>query len=287
MPGINRSGRPTPLNHYLGRGAVELALIDDITGKPRDFRQVGNATAFSLNVESEKLDHRNSRSGVRTVDREIILEQKVGVTLTMDEATDFDNVALFLSGEAEGSVANPALGLTATGLAVEVTSGLKKGRSYNLVDADGNRLMDVRGTIVIKTGTIAGGYGSSTTLSALQYEIDRVWGTVFFPEGSTATAGHGVWLDYTTSTDEAPIDQVTMLTKTKQSAFLRFKAINPANSDVKLLVELHSVSLSADGDFSLIGEEFTELTLTGVAERNEVGFPDAPTGRIYYHANAI
>lgn len=286
MPGVNTSGKPSTENLYLGRGSIELAVINPTTYKPYDFRMIGNANAFSLNLETEKLEHQSSRSGVRTVDREIILQQKVGVSITMDEVMNFDNLAVFLSGQAEKGVANAA----AAGNFSDVlqVSAAKKGRSFSLVTAAGARLFDARGTIVVKSGALGGGAGSATTLTAgTHYEIDRVWGTIFLLEAATHTDGHAIWASYTSLGTEAVVDQVTMLTVSKTSAFLRFKGINPANSDRKVLVELHSVSLSADGELGLIGEEFGEMSLTGVAERNEIGFPTAPTGRVYYHANAI
>jgi len=284
MPGINKTGKPSTSDLYLGRGSVELAVINVLTGLPGDFRQVGNATAFALNVETEKLEHRNSRSGVRSVDREIILEQKVGVSLTMDETMNFDNLALFLSGQATGSVANPATASVTNAL---IATGAFKGRSYDLVNGSGARLMDTRGTLTVKSGTAAGGSGAAGTLVvSTSYEVDTTWGTVFIVPTGAFTEGHSIWISYVPAGNEVAVYQVNMLTKSKQSAFLRFKGINPGNSDQKILVDLHSVSLSADGDLSLIGEEFSELTVTGVAERNELGFPTAPTGRIYYHANA-
>lgn len=284
MPGVNTSGLPSTENLYLGRGAIELGVINSTTGKASDFRQVGNANAFALNLEVEKLEHRSSRSGVRSIDREIILEMKVGVSITMDEVMDFDNLALFLSGDAETGVANPATSSFTDQLQV---ASAKKGRSFTIINAAGAHLMDVKGTVVVKSGALGGGVGAASTLAAGDYTIDRVWGTVFLKETASHTDGHAIWITYTTTSGIAAIDRVTMLTKTKQSAFLRFKGINPANSDRKVLVELHSVSLSANGDLNLLGEEFGELSLNGVAERNETGYPTAPVGRIYYHANAI
>lgn len=284
MPGVNTSGQPSTENLYLGRGAIELGSINLTTGKGYDFRQIGNANAFALNVEVEKLEHRSSRSGVRSIDREIILEMKVGVSITLDEVMDFDNLALFLSGDAEKDVTNPAT--SSVSQVLQVIAG-KKARSFQMIDANGAHLMDTVGTVVVKTGAYGGGYGSASTLSAGDYVIDRTWGTIFIKETATYTDGHAIWLDYTTTSGESAIDEVTLLTKTEHSAYLRFKGINPANSDRKVLVDLHSVSLSANGDLNFIGEEFGELSLTGVAERNETGYPNAPVGRIYFHDNAI
>lgn len=283
MPGINRTGRPTTSDIFLGRGSVELAKLDAATGKPYDFRHVGNATAFSLNVETEKLDHKSSRSGVRAIDREIVLEQKVGITLTLDEVLNFDNLAAFLSGSTSTATNRAASSMAQTLQAASAT----KGYSYELRDGSGNRLYDLKaagGSLEVRTASAAG----AVLVEGTDYEVDRRWGTVFLlTTGSTHTSGTALYAAYTPSGAEAAeYDQVTMLTTSKQSVFLRYKGINPVNNDQQILVDLHSVSLSADGEVPLIGEEFSELTLTGVAERNETGYASAPTGRVYFHENA-
>lgn len=294
MPGVNLTGKPSTQDIYLGRGSVELALIG-ADGKPYEFRHVGNSNTLNLTVESEKLEHQSSRSGVRAIDREIVLSQKIGITLTTDESTNFENLAAFLSGTATAAVTNPATGASETDL--QIVDSVALGRSYNLVDASGGRLMDIdaSGTPLNFSGASGGELvagtttaGSGTTLVAgTDYELDATWGTFFIlSTAPNVTAGDKIWFSYTGQGSEKAVDEVNMLTVSKQSAFLRFKGINPANSDKQILVDLHSVSLSADGELPLIGEEFAQLTLTGVAERNETGFPSAPVGKIYYHSDA-
>lgn len=285
MAGINRTGKPRSADYLLGRGSIEIAPLDSVTGKPLGFRHLGNCTAFSLNIESEKLEHQNSRTGVRTIDREIVLSQKVNVSVTLDEALNFENLALFFAGTAS-TITNPAAAGGVTDQLV-IQAGAE-GRSYELRKSDGSRLMDINsGSLTVKSGTFVGGAGAATTLTgAGNIEIDPVWGTIFIPSGSSFVDGHAIWFSYTSAGTEKAVDMVTLQTTSKVSYFLRFKAINPADNDRKILLDLHSVSLAADGDFNWIGEEFAELTLTGVAERNETGYSTAPTGRIYYHGDA-
>ena len=272
---------------------MELALIDTATGLPYNFRHVGNATAFNLNVETEKLEHQSSRSGVRSVDREVILQQKIGLTLTIDEITNFDNLSLFLSGATTASNTNQASQSSIAFL--ELVSSVQKGRSIEIRDSLNRRYYDISRNgahLTVMTGTSGSLTSGDVAELALgtDYEVDYIWGTILILEGSSHVNGDAIFIEYTSQAGaggiEADYDQVNMLTESKVSAFLRFKGINPANSDRQILVDLHSVSLSADGDLSLIGEEFAELTLTGVAERNELGFPNEPVGKIIYHANA-
>lgn len=284
MPGVNLTGLPQSSDIVLGRGALFFALLDSTTRKPLGFRHLGNATAFALNVESETLEHFSSRAGVKTIDREIVLSQKCGVTLTLDEI-NFQNVALFLSGTATAGAANAARSASVTDRLI--TADAYKSFSYELTNASGDRLYDL-GTTGLTVKSHASTLGSASTLvENTDYTVDRKWGTIhLLSTGSTHAEGNSLWFSYTSAGTEQLIDQVDLMTQTSISGFLRFKLINAANSDKQQLLDLHSVTLKADGEMPLISDEFTTLTLTGSAERNETGYPTSPVGRFYTHADA-
>lgn len=283
MPGINRTGLPQTTDYYLGRGSLHAGVIDATTGKPAHFRHLGNALAFSLNSEIETLEHHNSRSEIKAVDREIVLSQKIGITLILDEATNFENLAFFLSGSATKDTANAAR-VTVTDQLAHADAA--KGFSYELVNSTGVRLYDINpGSLVVRSGGASP--GTTLLVENTDYTVDAKWGTIFLlTTGVTHSDGENLWFTYTSAGTEKLVDVVDMLTTSKRSIFLRFKSINAANDDKQMLVDLHSVTLKADGDLNLIGEEYAEITLTGVAEKNELGYPLAPVGRIYSHTDA-
>lgn len=287
MPGINRTGKPNSSDYWLGKGSVHLATIDTTTGRPIGFRHLGNSVGLSTGLESDVLEHFNSRSGIKVVDREIPLSQKVNISLTLDEIANFQNLELFLAGTAVKDAAKTAGGNAAKTDSVTdelLTLAAYKGLSYDMVTAAGLRFYDLKGTLVVKSGASS---AANTLLLGTDYEVDAKWGTIFLlSTSSTFVDGHRLYFSYTSAGTEATVDLVNMLTKSKISAFLRFKGINPAASDKQMLIDFHSVSLKADGDLSWIGEEFSEMTLTGVAEKNELGYPSSPVGRIYYHTGA-
>lgn len=292
MPGVNTTGKPSTQDLVLGRGALFFAALDPTTKKPLGFRHLGNCTAFAVNVTSELLEHFSSRTGVRSVDREIILSQKFGITLTLDEI-NFQNLALFTSGTATKAVTNPAA--TDVGTATPGTTEIKisdaayKGFNYDLVNSVGARLFDLNATgLTVKShaSTLA---SAATLVENTDYEVDRKWGTIhLLSTGSTHTDGNDLWFSYDTdgTGTEQPFDRVDFLNQTSISGFLRFKMINAANSDKQMLIDLHSVNLKADGDLTLISDEYVSMTLVGSAERNEVGYPTSPVGSAYYHADA-
>lgn len=286
MPGVNRTGKPTTSDLWLGRGSLHIAPLDATTGKPLGFRHLGNLVALTVSAETETLEHFSSRSGIKVADREILLSQKLNISVTLDETANFENLALYLSGQASKDNTNRA----ATGGNITdrlITADAFKGLSYELSDSSGARLYDiVPGNLTLKSHATTLGSAVALTLGT-DYEIDERWGTIFLlSTGSTHVDGNSLWFSYTSAGTEKTVDIVNMLTTSSITGFLRFKGINPANSDKQMLIDWHSVVLKADGELGLIGEEFAELSLSGVAGKNELGYPTAPVGRIYYHGDA-
>lgn len=286
MPGINTTGRPSTSDILLGRGSLKVALLDATTGKPKGFRHVGNVKAFTLGLEKETLEHKSSRTGVATIDREIPLSQKTNVSITFDEILNFQNLAAFMSGTATASVTNrAATGNVTDAPLAPAEAATTKGMTYELRDSTGARLYDIDpAQLTVKSGATLG--GATNLTGANNVEVDARFGTVFIPSTSSFTNGHGLWFSYVSQGTEKAVDQVDMMTVAKQSFFVRFEGINAANNDKRFLVDLHSVSLTADGELGLISDEFAEATLTGVAERNEIGFPTSPVGRVIIHGDS-
>jgi hypothetical protein len=281
MPGLNTTGTPNTADINLGRGALYFAELDATTQKPLGLRHLGNCTGFTITVELDTLPHYSSRSGTRYLDREVVLTQGVKVGVTLDEL-NYQNIALFLAGTATAGVTNPSRTSVTD---QQISAAAYKGQHYLMLNASGQQLMDCDGTITVKSGS--GSVGTATTLtSGTDYTVDRKWGMIFLLSTGAHVEGNKLWFSYTTSTAEKTYDKVDILTQTKISGFLRFVSINAANSDKQQVLDLHSVNLKADGEVPLIGDEFSTLTFTGAAERNEIGFPSSPVGRFYTHADA-
>ena len=279
MPGLNTTGVPTTTDYNLGRGAIYFASID-ANKQPQGFRHLGNASAFAINLESESIEHQSSRQGLRLVDKEVLVSQKAGVSMTLEEI-NFQNVALFLSGSAVDNVTNPAAGGNI--LEFEMYSAANKGEWYDLIDDSGDRLYD----IVAGNLTIEYGAGPGTALTqGTDYTVDAVMGRIFLVSTGAHVDGEALRMAYTSATTEQTLDQVRGLTQTSIAGAVKFIAQNPANSDAQTEYEFHSVTLKAEGDFSLIGDEFTEMQLTGTAESASDAFPNSPVVTITTHADA-
>lgn len=104
MPGIDLIGG-RPGNYVLGRGKV-LAQ-GEFAGALTGWRDVGNVTAFTVSQESETKEHQSFLTGIKTIDLEIALSTKVNISFTMDEASNFYNLAQFFSGTVTGYASDP------------------------------------------------------------------------------------------------------------------------------------------------------------------------------------
>lgn len=283
MTGLNKTGRPTPSDYNLGRGACYFGTpLDASTGLAKSFRHLGNATEFQVSMETETLEHQSSREGLKVTDREVTLSQKMTVTLTLDEI-NFQNLALFMAGEAESvdaSTENPTQG----GFVFDPGESWQAGRWYDLVDnAGGGSPTGKSGYDLAASSPIS--FSSGSHVEGTAYELDRVMGRIFVIAGGTL-AGTTSTITVAAHAGSSELDIVRALTATSLSGALHFRSENPANNDAVQLFKFHKVTLKAEGDASLIGNEFTTLTLTGVVEKNALADPESPTLTIITHANA-
>jgi len=283
MGGINLTGKPNTEDYYLGRGCLFFAPLDSL-GRPKGFQDLGNATEFSLSVDTETLEHLSSRRGLRVVDKEVITSQKVSASFTLDEAS-LNNFARFLSGEiAAHNNAAAVAGVTP----VPGTGNLlvfAQGEWYDLyqgvagiptTDSSGARIYNIGAVTIVPQG------GGAALVLGVDYEVDALWGRIFaIPGGGlTGTVGGTPWEITIAANAQADpsLDEARALTQTTILGALKFISENPADGDKQTEIQLHKISLKGDGDLSLITEqEWTTMGFTGVAERNEAADADSPT----------
>lgn len=285
MPGLNTTGAANTADYNLGRGKLYIASLSSGLPDTSGWRDLGNCPEFSINVETETLEHFSSRQGTKTVDKEVVISQKINIAFQLDEI-NFQNLANFFSGtSADEALTNPAIAGVSN---ISITTSVVLGRWYDLKSLDaqaGVRLYDIDAT---KLSLSADPGGTPTPLvENTDYTVDEKNGRVFFlSTASNVTAGEEV--DFTITADAGAVnpDEVKALTQTTQSVALKFIGINPANNDAEVEYQFHQVSLKADGDFSLIGDEFTTMGFTAVAERNETADADSPTLTIRAHVNS-
>ena len=277
MAGSNTTGKPQTADYNLGRGIVYFAtnLAD---GSPKSFRDLGNAPEFNVSVEVETLEHQSSREGLKVVDKEVIISQDVSVSFQLDEINN-ENLALFFSGAKATHVNVSVAGFVEHGMVAD--GDLELGRWYDIENAaaPSERAYDVQAAdLTVKTNEAV----PITLVLDTDYELDVEMGRIFTLSTSAAIAtaigtGDGLLVTLVANGAANDVDEVRSLTQTNVIGTLKFISENPADNDRSTEYEFHQISLKPEGDFSLIGDEFSVQGFTGSAEKNATHSPDSPT----------
>jgi len=255
----NTTGLPDTGDYNLGRGILYLAKLDPSDMPDEDgWRDVGNATEFNVTIEREELDHQSSRSGLRVTDKTITLSADMSVSFTLDEIND-QNLALFFSGETADHT-NPSLSAQTN---VTLTTSVVLGRWYDLVDSNGERLYDVKeANLTVEEA------GTPTTLTeGTDYDLDTEMGRIFIKTTATGiSAGDALRFSYSADATAKDVQEVRGQTEGNVVVAMKFIAENPANSNKKSEFTFHKVTLGAEGDLALIGDEWMTMGFSGSVE---------------------
>jgi len=283
MPGIRENGQHNTDDYTLGRGKVYFAELDS-NDLPEGYRDLGNATEFMISVEKEELDHFSTREGLKVVDKQVVVSQKVGLTLTLDEI-NFENLALFFSGTSAQRDNEGDAGVTGTANLTVVDQG----RWYDLYDEasgvgsstepQGNRIYDIGDVTIEATG------GGSAMTEGTDFTVDKDLGRIFVIDGGNMDAGSYDVDIAANASSTAKVHVVKALAHSGLVGALKFVQENPADEDKWTEYQFHQVRLTAEGDLSLIGDEWTTLPLSGAAEANSAADADSPTMTITTNPN--
>jgi len=269
MAGKNLTGAPSTSDYNLGRGALYFANL--VSSLPSRYRHLGNSPEFNISVEVETLEHQSSLTGLKVTDKEVIISQKVSVSVTLDEIND-ENLAVFFSGE----VATFGNDVALAGFSEHVmiaAAEVEQGRWYDIVDSSGVRVYDIdEGNLTVES--------PDTTAQTLNtdYTVDEEFGRIFIVVGGgIATGADDVLVTLAADAGTKEVDEVRALTQTNVTGALKFIGENPANNDESVEYQFHQISLKAEGDFAQISDEFTTMQFTGTAESNTTADADSPT----------
>lgn len=288
---ITNGGLPSTNNYQIGRGILRLDLFDTAGNATGQYRDLGNVTAFALNLEEETLDHEASMSGLKTLDASVTLSKSLKGSLTLDEITS-ENQLLFFSGT---HVERAQASLSFTGATSNVTCWVVPRNSAGYwmpiyYDNGGSPRFDLKGTkergfkVTITRVDISG--GASDLVRGTDWDYDSEAGLFVALAGGALDSGSDINVELdisfaalTGATTNNKLREVRPLLRTVVRGRLSFIGEN-AQTGEKYEVFLNRVKLQADGDAQMIGDEFSELTLALTAEADTAYDSVAPTGRI-------
>lgn len=313
MAGFTNSGGDTT-NYNLGRGIIYFDG-DTPTGYTKGFRDLGNCTEFNISVETETLEHQSYLESLKTIDKELVLSQKMTVSFTLDEL-NLNNLSLFFLGSNQGTngdgtaVLNPQLqasdnvnlygsgNVLATDRKNVYVPNILVGVWYDLKMTTGGQ---TRRAYDFETGQVFTIYknptdraGTGGTTISTGFEIDRKMGRFRITSGTWAS-GDWVVVKWTApasppaadSLSDNDLERVAGLGVSGKEGVLRFIQVNPVNLDHQTEYTFHNVLLRPEGDFNLLNDEISTITLTGTVQATSSApyggskFVDIVTSRSY------
>lgn len=218
-------------NYTLGRGSIYFRKDGE-----KDFRFLGNAPTFNLNITSEKLEHFRSTSGVREKDLTIILQTNRTATVVAEDL-NLENLALFFLGET-----------------LQVTQAALTAQTEAFADVKVERLYQVGETAARPTGfrkltTPVIKKGTTALTPGVDYVIDANRGTFQIMAGGAVVDGDDLTVEFGVAASTR--SQVISGTHSATGA-IRFLADNAEGDNNDYF--LPSVEISPNGEFGLISE---------------------------------
>jgi hypothetical protein len=234
-------------NYYSGQGTLYVADRDAITGKPTGMLSVGNVPELTINIETTKVEHKESESGQRLTDLTIVTEKKGSFEFTL-ENLDLDNLALGMWGTKATVVGGS---VTTDGDPITLAIG-SVGKKYSTMHPKVSVfvLQDVGNTITYVLGT--------------DYAVDLVNGGITVLAGgaldtATASASVVVHAQYTYA---GYIKMDAFTESAAPTKWLRFEGINTVDGS-SVIVDLFKAQFDPPTGYSLITEELGSVTMGG------------------------
>lgn len=226
--------------YFSGQGKIFVApIIDGLVGV---FRWVGNVPDFSPKFDTSKLEHKESWSGQRLLDKSITTENKSTISATLEDWSP-ENLALAVRG---------TVGKTPT---AAVTGELSP------ADLAAGDIWALKGVKVSSVTITDSANGSPATVTNTKYTVDPDFGTIVFKEGGLT----GYTLPLKAAYTPAAADVVAFFTEGVKEVAVRFEGVNTADGNKKVLAEIYKVALDPTAELGLITEELGQFVLEGSA----------------------
>ena len=226
--------------YFSGQGKVFVAPL--VNGLPGEFRWVGNVPDFKPSFDTNKIEHKESYTGQRLLDKVITTENKAKVSAELEDWSK-ENLALAVRGKtntiASGTVTAVAPDTSPTVLVAGSIWALK----HQKVSA-----------VVIKDSS-----GSPVTVDSGDYTVDADFGTVVILDVT------GYTLPFKAEYSYASVDNIAFFTQPIAEVAIRFEGVNTADSNKKVLAEIYRVALDPTKDLGLISNDLGKFQLEGNA----------------------
>lgn len=225
--------------YYYGQGRISIAKRDS-SGKPGAFRFIGDVSAFSVKLEVDKVEHKESFSGQKALVRSFPIGKNATIDMTMHQV-DPDNLSLALYGTTQ---------------ATEAGSVTDEALPDELVVGDEVSLAHPGVSDVVITDSA----GSAETLTEGEdYTVDVNFGRITILATSSYTQPFKVSYSYKSS------KSVGMFTTGQPDLALKYEGYNLAEGNSPVVVNLHKVAPDPLQELALItdGNDVAGMQVSG------------------------
>lgn len=227
------------MSYFSGQGKLFAAEL--VNGIPGPFRWVGNVPDFKPAFENSKLEHKESYSGQRLLDKTITTEIKAKVSATLED----------------WSAENLALAVRATSAAVAAGSNVGEILPLGLVANDIVALKKQKiSAVVVKDST---GVPLTLVVGTDYRVLDADFGTLEIIDPT------GFVQPFTVDYANALTNSQAFFSAGASEIALRFEGVNTADNNKKVLAEVYRVALDPTKELGLITDDLGQFVLEGNA----------------------
>lgn len=223
--------------YFSGQGRVYIGARD-ANGNPQGLTYVGNVPELKLSLSVETLEHKESTSGQRLTDLQLITAKKGEFSCTLEE---------FVAANLE---------LVLYGTTTSTTSGTVTAETLpNPVDVGSLYLLKHQNvsSVVVKDS-------NSNILPATQYTVNAKHGSIVINDKTTGGPyTEPFTVDY--SYDESRT--VAMFTSPLPERWVRFEGLNTADGNREVVIDLYRVAINPAKELSMITDDIMKFELSG------------------------
>lgn len=235
MPTVH--GRPIPESYYYsGQGRLGIGDRDPITGAFSNVVFPGNVTSLTVDIATEKSEHKESMSGLRSVDRTLITSQTATFAFT-GESLETRLMAVGLFGQA-----------------FEIAAGTVTDEEHIVGDA-GSAIPLMHPNVDELELEVAG-----APVPDSDYVLDPGFGTIHpTPTATVLIKGAEVTASYKYGKRK---DIEAFMDAKPPERYLRFEGLNTDNGDL-ILLEIPRAAFDPVTNREFINEEFGNAEFAG------------------------
>lgn len=235
------------MSYFSGQGRIYLASRDS-SGNPLSLRWVGNVPDLKISLSTETIEHKESYSGQRLTDLQLIKSKDGEFSCTLEEFSA-ENLELSLYGVTTTSTGGTVTDETLpTGIIANETRLLAHPFVSNVTITDSNAT-------------------PATLANGVDYTVHENQGAITFINVTGYTQPFKV--DYSYNMYKT----TPMFVAAQPEVWLRFDGVNTADANRPVIVDLYRVAINPTKDLELISDDLQRFELSGrvLADKTKVG----------------